>query len=490
MIKLVLTIVFIVMTLLHGNVNAREDSYDFRKSVVKIFSTEQNYDYIQPWQKRPLISGSGSGFVILGNRIMTNAHVVANSKYLQVKKFGDPKLYTGKVVIVGNDCDLAIIEVEDTGFFNNILPFEIGELPSVMDEVVVLGYPIGGDELNITRGIVSRVEHVNYTYSFYQFLGCQIDATINPGNSGGPVIDGENVVGVAFQGLSSQDLSYMIPPPIINHFLKDIEDGEYDGFSDLLISYEYMINDDLREYFKMPDNVSGILVYDILPESPVYNSIQRGDIITSMDGVKIADDGTVEFRDGERTIWGYLTDNKFVGEKIEIELLRDGKTKSIETVMKKLSNAQLVPYNQRDEEPKFFVAGGIVFQTLTVNYLLSYGKYWYNDAPRKFLNEYFEGKITPEKKEVVFISSILPDDLNNGYQYYEGDFVVSRVNGKKIAALEDVINIIDNTKEKFLVIEDEKKQIVLRTDRLRKANSSILKKYNVVKDRSDIYLKK
>jgi len=488
--KLVVTIAIIMIALINNDLFARQSSYDLRKSVVKIFSTEQNYDYIQPWQKLPLISGSGNGFVISGNRIMTNAHVVANSKYLQVKKFGDPKLYTGSVVIVGNDCDLAIITVEDSDFFNNIMPFEIGELPSVMDEVVVLGYPIGGDELNITRGIVSRVEHISYTYSYFQFLGCQIDATINSGNSGGPVIDGERVVGVAFQGLASQDLSYMIPPPIINHFLKDIEDGEYDGFSDLLISFQYMINEDLREYFKMPDDVSGILVSDILPESPVLNKLMKGDIITAIDGIKIADDGTVEFRDGERTIWGYLTDNKFVGEKIEIEVFRAGKPRTIEGVMKKLSDAQLVPFNQRDEEPKFYVAGGVVIQTLTVNYLLSYGKYWYNSAPRKFLNEYFEGKITPEKKEVVFISSILPDDLNNGYQYYEGDFVVSKVNGKKITNLEEVINIIDKTKDRFIIIEDEKKQIVLKTDKLRKSNSSILTKYNVVKDRSNIYMKK
>jgi len=171
MIKWFATTIIIVMILINCNMNAMQNSYDLRKSVVKIFSTEQNYDYIQPWQKRPLISGSGSGFVISDNRIMTNAHVVANSKYLQVKKFGDPKLYTGKVVIVGNDCDLAIIKLEDPEFFYNLVPFEIGDLPSVMDEVVVLGYPIGGDELNITRGIVSRVEHINYTYSHFQFLG-------------------------------------------------------------------------------------------------------------------------------------------------------------------------------------------------------------------------------------------------------------------------------------------------------------------------------
>jgi S1-C subfamily serine protease len=464
-----------------------DSNYDIRKSVVKIISTEQGYNYRQPWQKLAISSGSGSGFILEGNVIMTNAHVVEDSKYLQVQKFGDPELYTAEVKIIGHDCDLALITVKSQEFFADTKPLEIGKLPHIMDQVVVLGYPIGGEELNITQGIVSRVEHITYTHSYYSFLGCQIDANINPGNSGGPVFNNSGeVVGVAFEGNSERNLSYMIPPPIIHHFLKDVEDGKYEGFPDLLLAYESMINEDARAFYKMPEDVSGVLVYDILPESPVLKSIKQGDVITEIDDVKIANDGTVEFRSGERTTWGYLTDSKYVGEQIKIKIYRNGKPKTITTTMTKISDANLVPYNKMDREPKYYVTGGFVFQPLTINYLLLY-----NSPPTKFIYEARYGKIKKDRKEVIVISDILPDDLNKGYDDVISDFIVSKVNGKKIVKLKDVIDIIENTKDKFIVIEEKNgEKIIFNTKKLREKNKDILQKYNVVKDRSDCYIVK
>ena len=485
--KSLIILLFFVFTLLFNPAIAQfnEMQYDIRKSVVKILVTEQAYNYRQPWQKLSIQKGSGSGFIIEGNRIMTNAHVVEDAKYLQIKKFGDPKLYTAEVEIVASDCDLAIVKVNNSEFFEETEPLPIGSLPHVMDEVVVLGYPIGGDELNITQGIVSRVEHITYTNSFYYFLGCQIDATINPGNSGGPVMHNGKVVGVAFQGRSSEDLSYMIPPPIINHFLKDIEDNTYDGFSDLLIKYQTMINEDLRKFYKMPENVTGILVYDVQPESPVKDLLKYGDIITAIDGVKIADDGSVEFRTGERTTWGYLTDNKFVGEEIKIDIYRKGKPKTIIATMTKISDARLVPYIKANKEPKFFVTGGLVFQPLTINYLLTL-RY----PPQKYEYEWQYGQIEEDRKEVVVISEILPHDLNKGYDDLIYDFIVAKVNGKKISELKDLIDIIENTDDEFIIIEEKDgEKIIFQTEQLRMKNEEILRKYNVVKDRSDCFIK-
>jgi len=461
-------------------------NYDIRKSVVKVLSTEQGYNYRQPWQKLAISKSSGSGFIIADNMIMTNAHVVEDSKYLQVQKFGDPELYTAEVRIIGHDCDLALITVKSPGFFDDTKPLDIGELPHIMDQVVVLGYPIGGEELNITQGIVSRVEHITYTHSYYYFLGCQIDANINPGNSGGPVFNKEgDVVGVAFEGNSERNLSYMIPPPIIHHFLKDVEDGNYESFPALLLAYESMINEDARSYYKMPEDVSGILVYDIMPESPFINSIKQGDVITEVDGVTIANDGTVEFRSGERTVWGYLTDNKYVGEDITIKIYRNGEPKTITTTLKKVSDFKLVPYNKTDKEPKFFVSGGLVFQPLSINYL-----YLFSGSPTKFIYEARYGKIRKDRKEVVVISDILPDDLNKGYSDIISDFVVAKVNGKKITELKDVINIIENTNDEFIIIEEKSSEkIIFNTAKLREKNKQILKKYNVTKDRSDCYKK-
>ncbi len=484
--KVLLIIAVFSLVTISAAAQDKGSSYDVRNSVIKIFSFDQPYNYRQPWQKLSIGKSSGSGFIIVGNRILTNAHVVEDSKYLQVKKFGDPKLYTAEIDIIGHDCDLALIKVKDEKFFEGSQALEIGKLPKIMDQVVVMGYPIGGEELNITQGIVSRIEHITYTYSYFYFLGCQIDANINSGNSGGPVFHEGEVVGVAFEGMSEQNLSYMIPPPIIHHFLNDIKDGKYDGFSDLLVNYENMTNDELRNYYKMPDDVSGILVYDILPESPIKDIVKIGDVITSIDGVPIANDGTVEFRPGERTIWGYLTDEKYVGDKININIYRDGTPKTINAVMTKINDSKLVPYNKTDKEPKFYVIGGLVFQPLTINYLLLYP-----NPPSKFEYEARYGKIKKDRKEIVVITDVLPDDLNTGYDELTYDFIVTKINNQKITELKDVINIIENTTEKYIVIEEKDgKKIIFNTEKLRENNQEILEKYNVTKDRSDVYMKK
>jgi len=131
---------------------------DHTNSVVKVFVTANKMDYYQPWQSEGTYTASGSGCILNGNKILTNAHVVADSTFIQVKKNADPKKYTAKVEYMGHDCDLAILTVNDPKFFKNTTYLELGELPKLQESVSVLGYPQGGGMLSITKGVVSRVE--------------------------------------------------------------------------------------------------------------------------------------------------------------------------------------------------------------------------------------------------------------------------------------------------------------------------------------------
>ncbi len=210
-------------------------------SLVRIQATSQDPNYRVPWAGGNVISGVGAGFIIDNNRIMTNAHVVSNSRFLLVSKEGDPKPYLARVLFIAHDCDLALLTVDDPNFFKGTTALTFGGIPAIESTVSVYGYPIGGDRLSVTRGIVSRIDFQPYTHSGVDsHLTIQIDAAINPGNSGGPVLQDGKVVGVAFQGYSgdvAQNVGYMIPTPVVRRFLKDIEDGRYDKYVDLSLSY-------------------------------------------------------------------------------------------------------------------------------------------------------------------------------------------------------------------------------------------------------------
>ncbi len=132
-------------------------------------------------------------------------------------------LYHGSVQFVDNDADLALVGVEEPAFMNGITPMEIGETPHVQDDVLAVGYPLGGEDISYTRGIVSRIEDIRYSHGWTHLLGIQVDAAINSGNSGGPVLDLKSgkIAGIAFQGLGKEEgesLGYIIPPEIIRHF--------------------------------------------------------------------------------------------------------------------------------------------------------------------------------------------------------------------------------------------------------------------------------
>ena len=461
---------------------------DVKNSVVKIYTVNNEYDYYSPWQKFGQTSNSGSGCVISGKRILTNAHVVANQTFIQVRRAGEAKKYTAELQVVAHECDLAILRVKDDSFFSGVRPVTLGNLPEIGKQVAVYGFPKGGDKLSITEGVVSRVEHTRYTHSNANLLTCQIDAAINSGNSGGPVINGDKLVGVAFQSMSASDsenIGYMVPPPVIRHFLTDIEDGTYDGIPDLGISWQKMENLDIRRKYNMTDERTGVLIIHIYPDSPAEGILKAEDIIVSVDGRLVENDGTIAFRDGERTSFDFIIQNKYINDTAEMRVLR--KDKIINTRIKlseSLKCARLVPFEQYDIPPTYFVFGGMVFQPLTVNFLKLWGNDWYKDANKSLLYYYKNGYPTKEREEIVLLSKVLADEINVGYHDLH-DRIVSYVNGRKISDMHDLVRALENNKGKYHVILDEADyHIVLDSKKVKRNGRSILQKYGISSDRS------
>jgi S1-C subfamily serine protease len=155
---------------------------EIRKSLARISNTGQDANYRVPWLPGPVSGGTGTGFVVAGERLLTNAHVVSNARFLTVEKENDPKKYIATVEHIAHDCDLALLRVEDPAFFKGTAPLALGGIPELESVVAVFGYPIGGDRLSVTQGIVSRIDFRTYTHSVMDsHLTIQIDAAINRG---------------------------------------------------------------------------------------------------------------------------------------------------------------------------------------------------------------------------------------------------------------------------------------------------------------------
>lgn len=461
-----------------------------KDAVVKIYTVSNAYNYHEPWQMMGQKSNNGSGFIIEGNRILTNAHVVAWSTFVQVRRSGEAKKYTAKVEVVAHECDLAVLSVEDKGFFSGITPLKIASLPELSDEVTVYGFPAGGDKLSLTKGVVSRIEHIIYSHSGAYLLAGQIDASINSGSSGGPVLKDDKVVGVAFQGMlrsGFENVGYIIPAPVVKHFLQDIEDGIYDGTPELGIFMQKMENPALRQRYGMLNDETGVLVTRVYPDSPTKNIAFDSDVILKVDGITVENDGTVEFRKGERTFLGHLIQTKHINDTVALDILRNNQRIKVEVKLTKAIGCdRLVPNMRYDVPPTYFVYGGLVFTPLVLNYLKEYGddNDWSVRAPSNLLHYYFNEEPQEDRRSIVIITKVLADEINIGYHSYQ-DGVVIKINGRRISTIKDVLTAIYGHTGQFIEIEDTKgHRLVLDKQIASEANSKILKRYKIAADRS------
>ena len=149
--------------------------------VVKIFATTQSPDYACPWQAQPPSSATGSGVIIGTRQILTGAHVVANATFLQIQKISTPDKVIARVQAVCHDADLALLEIDDETFTQDIEPAELGGLPELGDTVMVIGFPVGGEEVSMTEGVVSRIEVQKYDHSRRWLLAATGWAGLGPG---------------------------------------------------------------------------------------------------------------------------------------------------------------------------------------------------------------------------------------------------------------------------------------------------------------------
>lgn len=460
---------------------------DVREAMVKIFAVQNRPDYTNPWNMFGPASLSGSGCVISGNRILTNAHVVSDNTFIQVRLFGQSRKYEAKVLAVSHEADLALLTVDDPDFFKGVKPLEIGGLPQVQQAVVVYGFPLGGDALSTTTGVVSRIEHQVYAHSMIDLLAVQIDAAINPGSSGGPVLMDDKIIGVAMQYLgNSENIGYMVPVPVINHFLDDLKDGHYQGFPEDGIFCQTMDNDGLRKMYGLTAEQSGCLVYRVIPGSPAEGLVRPGDVVMRIDGHKVADDGTVEFRPKERTSLNYYVQAHQVGDEMNLNILRGGRDQQIKLKLDlPVGVNQLVPLEQYDVRPTYYIYGGLVFSPLTVNYLKTWGGTWFANAPKNLVSSFQFDQLTKVGEKIVVLTRVLPDEVNKGY-HNSGDYRIVKVNGQPINNLKDLVRIVEEGNEPFVSFTDRwGASVVLDRKAVEARNGEILEKYRIKSDRSD-----
>jgi S1-C subfamily serine protease len=427
-------------------------------SVVKVFSSMRAPDLYKPWAKQAASEVTGSGVVIEGKRILTNAHVVIFSSEVQIQANQAGDKVSASVETIAPGMDLAVLKLDDEKFFDTHPPLPRGEeLPDIKDAVLVYGYPTGGTNLSITKGIISRIEFTGYNFPD-SGLRIQLDAAINPGNSGGPAVVEDKMIGLAFSHLGgAENIGYVIPCEEIDLFLRSIVAGKYKNKPGFYEEWPTLENPALRPFLKLGQDVEGVVVRTPFHEDASY-PLKKWDVITKIGDSPINDQGMVKIGANLRVFFPYMVQHVTKDGKIPLSVVRSGKQQHVD--LPAFSDYPVIIPEWRTDYPPYFILGPVVFcearaeiigSLLTVpkgtdwmTHLISLG----NPLIRDFgAREAFPGQ------RLVYISSpFFPHKLSKGYSNPVLR-VVQSINNRPVKNLTNLVETIRDSKDEFLTID-------------------------------------
>jgi len=445
-------------------------------SVVKVFTVSVTPSYSRPWRRNDQQSTTGSGFVLPDRLILTNSHVVHNASTIRVRRHGRATKFTARLLCEGQEADLALLAVDDEAFWDGLEPLGLAPAsPPLNADVSLCGFPLGGDNLSVTRGVVSRYDVSEYASRAGKLLTVQIDAAVNPGNSGGPVFSEDagddaaggrllRVVGVARAKLAShtaENIGYVIPLDVVRLFMESYEKfGRFRGICGLGMHWQKLESDALARRFCRGDSGRtdagggrvGVLCRTVAPLGACAGVLAPDDVLLTIDGHPIAADGTISLSDGlpsgapthavattERILFVWLISSKMPGSTVSLELLREGEL--LKRDIRLFPTPRLAPIlDGVDARPRFVIYGGLVFLQLSLQWIhttySSSRASWRHAAPPRLRLLMSEDKVEKDR-EIVILSHVLAHDCNFGYQSMRGLQLLS-LNGTEIRNLVDL----------------------------------------------------
>jgi len=449
-----------------------------RNAVVKITVTHRRPNTLQPWTKLAPSKASGTGVIIDGNRVLTNAHVVQYGSQIYVQPYQSTEKLAASVQTIASDVDLALLTVDDPSLFEDRAPLAISSsMARVKDKVNVYGYPIGGSDLSVTEGIVSRVEYAKL-YQDGAGIRIQVDAALNQGNSGGPALSQDEIIGLVFSGIpSAENTGYLISSGEIQMFLDDIKDGQYDGKPKLFGQYQSTENGALREWLRLPSDQSGVLVQQ-LDWFSEPTPLKPGDVITAIDGMNVDDLGDVRMDESLRLSFQYWIPKSVEQSQIALTIWRDGKSENIDTPVLLRRNRLIPPL--RGAYPRYFIYGPLVLSVASQEYIgqlmssrSGLGILMGGGSP--LLSRLRDKPDIPGEELVVVPSGLLPHKVAKGYQVPPAG-VVTHINGQPVVNLRQLAEVLSEMDDPFVRFEfaGRYETLVFKRDEIEASTDEIL----------------
>lgn len=455
-------------------------------SVVRVNSTNQDYDFFRPWSKKTPRAFHGLGAVLAGNRVLVTAQLVANHSFVELERAESGQRTEAKVLCVDYESNLALLQPVTENFLADLRPIELTLDAVVGDRVNVLQLE-SNDALVSTPGPITTIEVGRYQLEGQAFLLYKLSLPLQyrEGSFTAPVIKDNKLAGILMRYDPRSQNVDVLPAPVIAHFLKDVDDGSYQGFPHLGMETAPTRDPQLRHYAKLSAGSGGVYVTNVVPDGPAAKAgIKEGDVVLELNDLPIDQDGNYDEKlYGRVALVNLVTTRSFAGDKLPVKISRDGAMQTLEvTLTHEPSDSYVSQPYVVDKPPRYYVIDGLIFEELSRQYLKEWGGDWQKGAPQRlvYLDRYQSTVVSEGRKRIVILSQVLPTSSNIGLEDLKY-LVVTKINGQSINSLEDLPKALTQPVEGFHKVEFEEypREIFLDAAQLEENDRSVMESYSL-----------
>lgn len=457
--------------------------------VVSMRITVQKFDPGAPWNKTPERVILGNAMVVGDNMLLTTADLVKNATLIEVRKFGRYPDYQARAQLVDYELDLALLKVDSKEFWKGLKPMPFAESPIISGRFVINRWRSNG---RFEQGSGEVVQLHVATSRFGDLEFPELEATTAMSALGwGEVLTSEGrIIGIVTSHNNSNISASN--STMLKRFIAASRQKPYRGVAHRGFYWQQLNQADLRDFFGLNGNVAGVLVRRLLGGGTGSKLLRKGDILLRLGSYRIDPEGRIS-----HPLYGPILFTIAINETLEptipAEILRDGKRREIMLERRAFEEKdyRVHPYIF-DRRFDYEMFGGLVVQELSLEYLRLWGKDWREKAPTRLVMEYSlknlkEPGIDPEK--VVFVSKILPDPVNVGYEGASNSILLD-VNGTRLRSLADFRRAIRKPEGAYHVLEfnpaNGRGKVVFMVEEVKAANRRIRERYGVPSQQAGI----
>jgi hypothetical protein len=420
--------------------------------VVTLRVSGQDWSYKTPWTKQAPWARVTTGLVVEGRRILTVGTGLGNQTLVEAQKMGQQERTLARVTLLDHEVPLALVEVDDPAFWEGLVPLPLApRVPREGDATVVRWLESG--QLESAKAVVRQVKTSNHGLARVDLLSLEMSSSIQQGGGSEVVLADGRVIGLSTY--KAGDVLVVMASPVLAQFLAMAARHPYAGFARHGVTWQPLLNEGTRAHLGLKPSDGGILVNRVMPHGSGAGVLEPLDVVLEVAGLKVDPSGHVDHPWYGRLGWAVLlSDGRKPGDELPVTVLRDGKRVSLKLVLRRmLPEGDLVPRYEFDVPPEYVEVGGLVFQPLTVPYLVTFGD-WRRRAPARLVTAFdMEGSWpTVEQPRLVLLAQVLPDPVNLGYQDVN-NVIVTAVNGRPVRTLEDVRVGLQAPRDGFHVVD-------------------------------------